>query len=108
MIYRPFLASFRLRITELVIRSHALLGTICLDALQNDSALFHYMEAHKYAEEIHDTDLTATYLALIGDVLRRQNRKQEAITHMEEARDQASQAAGSTQGHILQLLAYTY
>ena len=108
MMYMSFLSRYRLRILELVIRSHALLGTICLDALQNDSALFHYMEAHKYAEELHDTDLTVTYLTLIGDVLRRQNRKQDALRHMEEARDQAAHAARSTQGYVLQMLAYTY
>ena len=108
MMHKSFLSPFKLRITELVIRSHALLGTICLDALQNDSALFHYMEAHKYAEEIRDTNLTATYLALIGDVLRRQNKKLDAIQRMETARDQASHATKSTRGHILQLLAYTY
>ncbi len=108
MMHKPYLSPYRLRITELVIRSHALLGTICMDALQNDSALFHYMEAHKYAEEIRDTDLTATYLALIGDVLRRQNKKLDAIQRMETARDQAINSAQATRGHVLQLLAYTY
>lgn len=108
MMHAPLLSRYRLRITLLVIRSHALLGTICLDSLQNDSALFHYMVAHKYAEEIHDTELAVTYLALIGDVLRRQNRKLEAIQNMEEAKDEAIQTSKVTQGHIRQLLAYTY
>ena len=45
---------------------------------------------------------------MIGDVLRRQNKKLEAISHMEHARDQAATASQATHGHILQLLAYTY
>ena len=53
-----------LHIKELVIRCHGLLGTIYLDAVQNDSALYHYMQAHRFAEEIHDINLMATYLAL--------------------------------------------
>lgn len=96
------------RIKELVIRSHGLLGAICLDSMQNDTALYHYMQAHKFAEELRDTTLTVTYLALIGDVLRRQNEKTTAIGHMEDARRKASAADKVTQGHILQLLAYTY
>jgi tetratricopeptide (TPR) repeat protein len=79
-----------------------------LDALQNDSALYHYIQAHKFAEEIHDTNLTVTYLALMGDVLRQQNDKATAISYMGNARDQATKADQATLGHILQLLAYTY
>lgn len=100
-----------LRVKELLIRCHGLLGTICLDALQNDHALFHYMQAHRLAEDIQDTNLSVTYLALIGDVLRRQNDKVGAISRMELARDQAvktKQVTDVTRGHILQLLAYTY
>ncbi len=69
-LYQP---SYTLRAKELTVRAHGLLGTICLDALQNDTSLFHYMQAHRFAEEIHDVNLAATYLCLIGDVLRRQN-----------------------------------
>lgn len=108
MIYSPYLSAHMLHISELVIRGHGLLGAVYLDSLLNDDALFHFMQAHKYAEEIHDTELTATYLALIGDVLRRQNKKTEAIRNMENARDKAANATSATQGHILQLLAYTY
>ncbi len=97
-----------LRAKELTVRAHGLLGTICLDALQNDTSLFHYMQAHRYAEEIHDADLSATYLCLIGDVLRRQNDEAGALQHMEHAKDSASHASNTTRGHILQLLAYTY
>ncbi len=100
-----------LHVKELLIRCHGLLGTICLDALQNDHALFHYIQAHQLAEDIQDTSLSVTYLALIGDVLRRQNDKTGALSRMELARDQAVKAKGvtsATRGHILQLLAYTY
>jgi tetratricopeptide (TPR) repeat protein len=97
-----------LHIKELVIRCHGLLGTVYLDALQNDSALYHYIQAHKFAEEIHNTNLTSTYLALMGDVLRRQNDKATALSYMENARDRAAHADQATLGHILQLLAYTY
>lgn len=97
-----------LHIKELVIRCHGLLGTIYLDALQNDAAFYHYIQAHKFAEEIRDTSLTATYLALMGDVLRQQNDKATALSHMENARDRAANADRATVGHILQLLAYTY
>jgi len=97
-----------LHIKELVIRCHGLLGTIYLDALQNDAALYHYIQAHKFAEEIRDTSLTATYLALMGDVLRQQNDKAAALSYMENARDRAANADRATVGHILQLLAYTY
>ena len=108
VIYTPYLSTYILRASELAIRGHGLLGSVYLDSLQNDMALFHYTQAHKYAEEIHDKDLSITYLALIGDVLRRQNKKQEAIRYMEDARDKATKATSATQGHILQLLAYTY
>jgi transcriptional regulator with XRE-family HTH domain len=97
-----------LHIKELVIRCHGLLGTIYLDALQNDAAFYHYVQAHKFAEDIHDPNLTATYLALMGDVLRQQNDKATALSYMENARDRASHGDRATLGHILQLLAYTY
>ncbi len=97
-----------LRSKKLVIRAHGLLGSVCLDASQNDTALFHYMQAHRFAEEIHDVDLATTYLCLVGDVLRRQNDQSGALNHMENARDLASHASNTTRGHILQLLAYTY
>ncbi len=79
-----------------------------VDALQNDSALYHYIQAHRFAEEIHDLNLTVIYFALMGDVLRRQNDKAAAISYMENAKDQAAKANQASQGHILQLLAYTY
>lgn len=97
-----------LRTKELVIRCHGLLGAICLDALQNDFALYHYTQAHSLAEEIHDTNLTVTCLALIGEVLRQQKDKATAVNYMENARVQAANANQATLGHILQLLAYTY
>jgi hypothetical protein len=99
---------YTLRAKELTVRAHGLLGTICLDALQNDTSLFHYMQAHRFAEEIRDANLSATYLCLIGDVLRRQNDQASALKYMENARDAASTASNTTRGHILQLLAYTY
>ncbi len=104
----PLATVHALHIKELVIRCHGLLGTIYLDALQNDSALYHYIQAHKFAEEIHDTNLTVTYLALMGDVLRQQDDKATALSYMENARDRAAHADRATLGHILQLLAYTY
>jgi transcriptional regulator with XRE-family HTH domain len=108
MIYMSLATVQVLRTKELVIRCHGLFGAIYLDALQNDSALYHYIQAHKFAEEIHDTNLTVTYLALMGDVLRQQNDKATAISYMGNARDQAAKANQATLGHILQLLAYTY
>jgi hypothetical protein len=108
MISMPLATIHVLRTKELVIRCHGLLGAIYLDALQNDSALYHYIQAHKFAEEIHDTNLTVTYLALMGEVLRHQNDKTTAISYMENARDQAANANQATLGHVLQLLAYTY
>ncbi len=108
MIYMPLATVQVLRTKEFVIRCHGLLGAMYLDALQNDSALYHYIQAHKFAEEIHDTNLTVTYLALMGDVLRQQNDKATAISYMGNARDQATKADQATLGHILQLLAYTY
>lgn len=101
-------ALYTLQAKHLVIRAHGLLGNICLDAAQNDPALFHYMQAHRFAEEIPDIDLTTTYLCLIGDALRRQNDKVGALHHMEQARDRASHASNATRGHVLQILAYTY
>ena len=104
-LYQP---GYTLRAKELIVRGHGLLGTICLDAMQNDTSLFHYMQAHRFAEEIHDVNLSTTYLCLIGDVLRRQNDQAGALKYMENARDSASTASNTTRGHILQLLAYTY
>lgn len=104
-LYQP---GYTLRAKELLVRGHGLLGTICLDAMQNDSSLFHYMQAHRFAEEIHDVNLSTTYFCLIGDVLRRQNDQAGALKYMEHARDSASPASNTTRGHILQLLAYTY
>ncbi len=106
--YSPYPPGLTLRAKKLASRAHGLLGSVCLDASQNDSALFHYMQAHRFAEEIHDLDLATTYLCLIGDVLRRQNDQSGALNHMEHARDVASHASNATRGHILQLLAYTY
>jgi len=97
-----------LRAQNLAIRCHGLLGGVYLDAMQNDLALYHYTQAQSLAEEIHDLDQSTTYLALIGDVLRRKDDKIAAISHMELARNQASTAERATRGHILQLLAYTY
>ena len=108
MIYMPLAAIHILHAKELVIRCHGLLGAIYLDALQNDTALYHYIQAHQFSEEIHDTNLAVTYLALMGDVLRRQNEKTTAISYIENARYQAANAERATVGHILQLLAYTY
>jgi transcriptional regulator with XRE-family HTH domain len=108
MISMPLASVQVLRVKELVIRCHGLLGAIYLDALQNDAALYHYIQAHKFAEEIHDVNLTVTYLALMGDVLRQQNDKATAISYMENARNQAAQANQAALGHVLQLLAYTY
>jgi transcriptional regulator with XRE-family HTH domain len=104
----PYQPRHTLRAKELTIRAHGLLGTICLDALQNETSLFHYIQAHRFAEEIHDLNLSATYLCLIGDVLRRQNNRIRALEYMENARNSASNASNTTKGHILQLLAYTY
>ncbi len=106
--YGLYQSGYTLRAKELTVRAHGLLGTISLDALQNDTALFHYMQAHRFAEEIHDVNLAATYLCLIGDVLRRQNDQTGALKRMEQARDSATHASNTTRGHILQLLAYTY
>jgi transcriptional regulator with XRE-family HTH domain len=66
VLYQP---GHTLRAKELTVRAHGLLGTICLDALQNDASLFHYMQAHRFAEEIRDANLSATYLCLIGGCL---------------------------------------
>ena len=94
----------------LAIRAHGLLGTIYLDSLQNDTALHHYKQAQALASEIHDTNQSVTYLALIGDVLRRKDEKNKAIQHMELAQANAvhDHAERSTHGHVLQILAYTY
>src|SRR5579859_5402091 len=79
MLNMPLASVHVLHIKELLIRCHGLLGTIYLDALQNDAALYHYIQAHKFAEDINDTNLTATYLVLMGDVLRQQNDKATAL-----------------------------
>ena len=104
-LYQPI---HTLRAKELSIRAHGLLGSVCLDALQNDTSFFHYMQAYKFAEEIHDVDLATTYLCFVGEVLRRQNDQSGALSYMENARDLAINASKATRGHILQLLAYTY
>lgn len=106
--HSPYQPGYTLRAKELAIRAHGLLGTICLDALQNNTALFHYMQARRFADEMRNVDLSSTYLCLIGDVLRRENDKTGALKHMESARDLAAKASNTTRGHILQLLAYTY
>ncbi len=106
--YSPYPPGQTLRAKELAIRAHGLLGSVCLDALQNDTALFHYMQAHRFAEEIHDEDHATTYLCLVGEVLRRQKDEAGALSHMENAREKASGASHATRGHILQLLAYAY
>ncbi len=97
-----------LRLKELVIRCHGLLGTIYQDGLHNDAALYHYLQAHKVAEDIHDTNLAVTYLALMGDVLRQRHDKATALRYLEQARERAVHAERATAGHVLQLLAYTY
>ncbi len=96
------------RAKHLASRAHGLLGSVCLDTAQHDTAFFHYMQAQRFAEEIHDLDLATTYLCLLGDVLRQQRDQSGALAHMEQARALASQASKATRGHILQLLAYTY
>lgn len=103
-----YLPIHKLRAKELAIRAHGLLGGVCLDALQTDTAFFHYMQAHRFAEDIHDDDLATTYLCFVGEVLRRQNDQSGALNYMENARDLALNASNATRGHILQLLAYTY
>jgi tetratricopeptide (TPR) repeat protein len=108
MISMPLAARHIFRAKEFVIRCHGLLGTIYLDRLQNDSALYHYTQAHKFAEEIHDVHLVVTYLALMGEALRRQNDKATALSYMEDARVQAAHADQAILGHVLQLLAYLY
>jgi hypothetical protein len=102
MLFLPLAALHVLRAKALAIRCHGLLGALYLDALQNDAAFYHYTQAHRLAEEIRDTNLIVTYLALIGDVLRRQNDKTGAISSMEQARDQGEHAAPATRGHVLQ------
>lgn len=96
------------RAQHLTIRCHGLLGALYLDALQNDTALHHYVQAQAIAESIHDLDQATTYLALIGDVLRRKDDKLTAIARMELASKQATTTGRANRGHILQLLAYTY
>ncbi|HLG63966.1 MAG TPA: helix-turn-helix transcriptional regulator [Ktedonosporobacter sp.] len=108
IIYMPLSTVHILHAKELVIRCHGLLGAIHLDALQNDFALYHYKQAYTLAKEIQDTNFTITYLALMGDVFRRQNDKTTAVSYMENARDQAANANQATLGYVLQLLAYTY
>ena len=106
--YSPSLPGHTLRAKHLTSRAHGLLGSVCLDAAQHDTAFFHYMQAHRFAEEIHDLNLATTYLCLLGDVLRQQHDQSGALAHMEQASEVASQASKATRGHILQVLAYTY
>ena len=108
MLHLSMFANHRLRIQELAIRCHGLLGAISLDALKNDTALYHYIHAFHIAEDMHDLSQSTTYLALMGDTLRRQGEKKKAISYMENALTQASVTSNAVQGHILQLLAYTY
>ena len=108
MLHLATFANYQLRIQELAIRCHGLLGAISLDALKNDTALYHYIHAFHIAEDMHDRSQSVTFLALMGDTLRRQGEKRKAINYMEDARDQASAVSNAVQGHILQLLAYTY
>jgi len=97
-----------LRAQNLAIRSHGLLGALYLDKMENDTAMYHYIVAQGIASDIHDVNQATTYLALIGDVLRRKDDKMTAISRMELALSQAAQASRATRGHILQLLAYTH
>src|SRR5258708_36126416 len=106
--YSPSLPGYTVRAKHLANRAHVLLGSVCLDAAQHDSALFHYMQAQRFAEEIHDLDLATTYLCLLGDVLRQQHDQSGALSHMEQAREVGAHASKATRGHILQVLAYTY
>jgi transcriptional regulator with XRE-family HTH domain len=107
--YSPYLLhTHTLRAKELVSRAHGLLGSVCSDALQSDTALFHHMQAQRFAEEIHDGDMVATHLCLIGEVLRQQENYAGGLSRMETARDKAVGASKATRGYILQLLAYTY
>jgi transcriptional regulator with XRE-family HTH domain len=96
-----------LRIRNLLIRSHELLGTIQLDAMQRNIGLYHYSQAHCLAIEARDIDKAAIYAALIGDA-RRQDDKEKATRIIEEALVQATNAQKTTRGNILQLLAFTY
>ena len=108
MLNNPALPRYASRIRELLLRSHGLLGTMRIDALQNNDALYHLTQAHRLATEMHDLDQAVTYIALIGDALRRQGNKGKATHVMEEALEQAVNAQKVTRGNILQLLAYTY
>src|SRR6266487_2231419 len=63
MIYMPLATVQLLRTKELVIRCHGLLGAMYLDALQNDSALYHYIQAHKFAEESKGSEANETMFA---------------------------------------------
>ncbi|WP_201380190.1 tetratricopeptide repeat protein [Ktedonobacter sp. SOSP1-85] len=106
--YAPAAPGQTLRAKELAIRARGLSGSVCLDALQNNTALYHYMQAHRFVEEIHDEDHAMTYLCLIGEVLRRQKNQSQALSHMERAKEKAPRLSNTARGHILQLLAYAY
>ncbi len=108
LLHTPLPKHHLLRVHELTMRSHGLLGAINVDALKNDTALYHYTLAHQLAAEDHNIDQSTTYLALMGDTLRRQGEKLKAISYMQNAHEMAYNARPATQGHILQLLAYTY
>jgi transcriptional regulator with XRE-family HTH domain len=41
-----------LRAKNLALRAHGLLGSVCLDASQHDTAFFHYMQAYRFKEFI--------------------------------------------------------
>lgn len=107
-VYRTASSSdYIFRTRYLLTKSHELLGTIQLDAMQRNVGLYHYVQAHRLAIEAHDIDQAALYAALIGDV-RRQDNKEKAIRIIEEALAQATNARKATRSNILQLLAFTY
>jgi transcriptional regulator with XRE-family HTH domain len=108
MLHDPVFNSHTTRIRYLLTRCHGLLGAILVDSLENDAALFHYIQANHLASANHDVENASTYLAAIGDTYRRKGQKDQAITLLENAQSQAQQTSRVNQGHILQLLGYTY
>ena len=83
MLHTHAISTHRLRLQELIIRCHGLLGAIGVDALQNNTALYHYTHAYQISAGNHDIDQATTYLALIGDTFRRQGEKGRAISYYE-------------------------
>lgn len=108
MLHDPLYNGHITRVRNLLTRCHGLLGTILIDALENDAALFHYVQANRLASANHDPENATAYLAVIGDTYRRKGQKGQAIALLEEAQAQAQQTSQANQGHILQLLGYTY